>query len=254
MENIPTLIELRSREYCVRTNRVDDVTHSSKWENGGLNRQHTLRVSLDFIKTFNTKGPRGRWSSRVPGNTPDESYVKRGRRASGYPHQLRRKMCLLISASDEYIQKMLERNFEYKPSKKKAIGIVMPDLEKAIDELYRKMIKINPELRHHPAFRKRWAPAICRLIEIHSIDQDKQSQLSGAESIIDKRTDNDPSEPSSEDEAKTTEQVQKLSAESVMNESSVDGMSKSSSQLYHRINKDSPHKFPTSKEVDSDSS
>ena len=93
---------------------------------------------------------------------------------------------------------MLERNFEYKPSKKKAIGIVMPDLEKAIDELYRKMIKLNPELRHHPAFMKRWAPAICRLIEIHSIDQDKQSQLSGAESTIDKRTGNDPSEPSSQ--------------------------------------------------------
>ena len=48
--------------------------------------------------------------------------------------------------------------------------------------------------------------------------------------------------------------VQKFSAESVMNESSVDDISKSSSQFYHKINKDSPHKFPTLKEVDSDSS
>ena len=197
MKNIPTLKELRSHEYCIRTSRANDVIHSRKWENGDINRQHTLRVSLDFVKTLKTKGPRGRWSSRVPGNTPDDSYVSRGRRASGYPHQLRRKMNLLISASDNYIQEMLERNFEYKPSKKEAIGIVMPDLEKAIDELYRKMIKRNPELRHHPAFRKRWAPAICRLIEIHSIDQDKQSQLSGAESMIDKTSDNDSSEPSS---------------------------------------------------------
>ena len=44
----------------------------------------------------------------------------------------------------------------------------MPNLARAVEELYRRMIERNPELRHHVAFKRQWAPAICRLIELHA--------------------------------------------------------------------------------------
>ncbi|MEL0331100.1 MAG: hypothetical protein VW982_02660 [Candidatus Poseidoniales archaeon] len=63
---------------------------------------------------------------------------------------------------------MLEDDMEYKPKKGKiAVGIVMPNLRDAVEELYRWLIESNPELRFHPALKRRWAPAVCRLMEMH---------------------------------------------------------------------------------------
>ncbi len=42
----------------------------------------------------------------------------------------------------------------------------MPDLSIAVDDVYREMIRRNNDLRFHPAFKRRWAPAVCRLLEL----------------------------------------------------------------------------------------
>ncbi len=77
-------------------------------------------------------------------------------------------MCLLVNMNNDRIQDMLERHPEYKPAKGRvSVVMLMPSLELAIEELYRDMVKRNPELRFHPVFKKRWAPAACRLIELH---------------------------------------------------------------------------------------
>jgi hypothetical protein len=47
---------------------------------------------------------------------------------------------------------------------------LMPSLELAIEDLYREMLKRNPQLRFHPVFKKRWAPAVCRLMELHWLE------------------------------------------------------------------------------------
>ena len=77
-------------------------------------------------------------------------------------------MANFFAMSDEEIQTLLERNSDYKPGKKGQVGIVMPNLARAVEELYRRMIERNPELRHHVAFKRQWAPAICRPIELHA--------------------------------------------------------------------------------------
>ena len=70
--------------------------------------------------------------------------------------------------SNDRIQRMLEENMEYKPTKGKvAVGLVMPNLSEAVEELYRWLVKSNPDLRLHPALKRRWAPALCRLMELH---------------------------------------------------------------------------------------
>ena len=177
MELKPSLSDLRGKRYCIRTSH-SGISHSRNWERGDINKQHTLRVDNDFLTFLKKKtGPKRRRTNRVIGKTPDDSYVRRGRRTSGYPHQLRSHINRFFAAPDEYIKEMLERNVNYKPGKKKAVGIVMPNLEKAIDELYFSMIKENSELRQHEAFKRRWAPAICRLIEIHWKDQEAQKKI-----------------------------------------------------------------------------
>ena len=198
--NAPSLDELRSHRYVKRAmNNSTGITHGRRWEQttvihnrncGGAcgescvqNRQHTLRISQDFAEALERmRGPKGRRSSRVPGPTPDESYVQAGQRANGLPHQLRRRMCLLFAMSDEAIQNLLERYPEGKPkrdgtsplSKKRAVGLVMPSLVHAIDELYHRLLKSNPDLGHHPLLQRRWAPAVCRLIEIHHFHQQQK--------------------------------------------------------------------------------
>ena len=185
-ENTPTLAELRSSLYIKRAkNSVSGITHGRLWEQTtairdiqrsesceekwSRNRQHTLRISADFATMLTSKtGPKGRRSSRVPGPTPDKSYVQPGRRASGLPHQLRRHMCLLFAMSNEQIQQMLEADMDFKPRKGKiAVNVVMPTLSDAVEELHRWLINANPELRFHLALKRRWAPAVCRLMEMH---------------------------------------------------------------------------------------
>lgn len=197
--NTPSLDDLRSHHYLKRAkNNTTGFTHGRKWEHTTVmhargckgdcgegcvqNQQHTLRISHDLAEALaRMKGPKKRRSSRVPGPTPDESYVQAGQRANGLPHQLRRRMCLLFAMSDEAIRDLLElypegipNHTDTKPltkSKKKAVGIVMPSLSLAIEELYRRLLKADPSLRHHPALRRRWAPAMCRLIELHYFHQ-----------------------------------------------------------------------------------
>lgn len=185
-DNIPSLDELRSYRYVKRAKHSDSgITHGRLWEQTGIihesgckgecgercvrNRQHTLRISATFAKALRSKrGPKGRRSSRVPGPTPDESYVQPGQRANGLPHQLRRQLCLLFSMSNDRIQRMLEDDMTYKPEKGKvAVGLVIPNLNEAVEELYRWLVKVNPQLRYHPALKRRWAPAVCRLMEMH---------------------------------------------------------------------------------------
>lgn len=185
-ENTPTLDDLRSSRYVKRTQHsVSGITHGRIWEQTTVihskkcagacdetcvqNRQHTLRISASFAKALKSKtGPKERRSSRVPGPTPDKSYIQRGQRAKGFPHQLRRHMCLLFAMSNEQIQSMLERDMHYSPGKGKVpVGIVMPTLREAVEELYQWLIASNPDLRFHPALRRRWAPAVCRLMEMH---------------------------------------------------------------------------------------
>ena len=185
-DNIPSLAELRSYRYVKRAKHSDSgITHGRYWEQSTIihenecegvcsescvrNRQHTLRISASFAQALRSKpGPKGRRSSRVPGPTPDESYVQPGQRAGGLPHQLRRHMCLLFAMSNDRIQRMLEEDLDYKPEKGKiAVGIVMPNLRDAVEELYRWLIESNPELRFHPALKRRWAPTVCRLMEMH---------------------------------------------------------------------------------------
>ena len=185
-ENTPTLAELRSSLYVKRAkNSISGITHGRLWEQTTAihdtqrsescgekwvqNRQHTLRISAGFAAILTSKtGPKGRRSSRVPGPTPDKSYVQAGQRANGLPHQLRRHMCLLFAMSNERIQSMLEADMDFKPEKGKiAVNVVMPTLCEAVEELYRWLINANPELRFHPALKRRWAPAVCRLMEMH---------------------------------------------------------------------------------------
>ena len=185
-ENMPSLAEIRSSRYVKRAkDSISGITHGRIWEQTGTlhettcsgncgeqcprNKQHTLRISESFARSLRSmRGPKGRRSSRVPGATPDESYVQAGQRANGLPHQLRRRMCLLFSMSNDRIQRMLEENMEYKPTKGKvAVGLVMPNLSEAVEELYRWLVKSNPDLRLHPALKRRWAPALCRLMELH---------------------------------------------------------------------------------------
>ena len=70
--------------------------------------------------------------------------------------------------SNEQIQSMLEVDMDFKPGKGKiAVNVVMPTLREAVEELHRWLINANPELRFHPALKRRWVPAVCRLMEMH---------------------------------------------------------------------------------------
>ena len=184
-ENAPSLSTLRSSRYTKRAkDSKSGITHGRLWEKNGVihkkncngdctdgcvrNRQHTLRISSAFAAQLKRKpGRKKRYSSRVPGRTPDDSFIQRGQRANGLPHQLRREMCLLFAMSDERIAAMLESVMDYRPSKGLvSVGVVMPSLQRAMEELYQQLTSINPELKFHPALRRRWAPAVCRLMEM----------------------------------------------------------------------------------------
>jgi len=164
----PSLDDLRSTRFLVRTSGTH-LTHTFHWEDTKTLKQHTLRPTVKFLDFLGQKsGPKGRRSNRHIGATPDDSFLRAGAPTRNVPHQLRSHMANFFAMSDEQIQKLLERNSDYKPGKKGQVGIVMPNLAHAIDELYRRMIVRNPELRHHVAFKRQWAPAVCRLIELHA--------------------------------------------------------------------------------------
>lgn len=175
VETKPSWEDLRSREYCKIAQHAEiGITHSRAWEKSKIHRIHTLRVSTDFVKFLKSRrGPKGRRSSRVIGNTPDESFIQSGQRPNGLPHQLRGEMNRLFACEGDFIEKILLDSMNYKSPKKIRVNLVMPNLEIAIDELFSEMVARNPSLSGHPAFKRRWAPSICRLIEIRWIESQR---------------------------------------------------------------------------------
>ena len=164
----PSWEELKSRQYCKTTQySASGVTPGPPWWCSKENDFHSLRVSIDYVSALKSRpGPKKRRSSRIVGATPDHSYVQPGRRPSGLPWQLRVEMNRLFSCEAIFLQRMLQDSMEYKAPKKHRVNLHMPDLSVAVDDLYRAMLRRDPQLRHHPAFKGGWRPAICRLIEI----------------------------------------------------------------------------------------
>ena len=172
----PSWKMLRSRKYCkIGQHSLSGVSHSKAWENSKANRLHSLRISVDYAAALKSRpGPKGRRSSRVIGATPDDSYIQRGQRPNGLPHQLRGEMNKLFQCEASFIERLLLESMDYKPAKKKRVNLHMPDLSLAIEEVYREMIRRENSLRFHPAFKRGWAPAVCRLLEIKEFHSQKQ--------------------------------------------------------------------------------
>ena len=172
----PSWKMLRSRKYCkIGQHSLSGVSHSKAWEDSKINRLHTLRISVDYAAALKSRpGPKGRRSSRVIGATPDDSYIQRGQRPKGLPHQLRGEMNKLFQCEPSFIKRLLRESMDYKPAKKKRVNLHMPDLSLAIEEVYREMIRRENSLRFHPAFKRGWAPAVCRLLEIKEFHSQKQ--------------------------------------------------------------------------------
>ena len=66
---------------------------------------------------------------------------------------------------------MLYQNPNYKSGKKKKLTLRIPDLSKAMEELVEELAIRDERLLGHVAFRRMWAPAMCRLLEIRSMYQ-----------------------------------------------------------------------------------
>ena len=178
MEPKPTWEMLRSRRYCkISQNAISGVSHGKAWEDSKVNRLHTLRISVEYAAALKRRpGPKGRRSSRVLGATPDESFVQSGQRPNGLPHQLRGEMNKLFQFDPGFLERLLRESMEYKPPKKKRVNFHMPDLSVAVEEVYREMIRRDSDLRFHPAFKRMWAPAICRLIELKWLHGEKAKE------------------------------------------------------------------------------
>jgi hypothetical protein len=172
----PSWEMLRSRKYCkISQHSNSGISHGKAWEDCKANRLHSLRISADYAAALKSRrGPKGRRSSRVIGSTPDDSYIQSGQRPHGLPHQLRGEMNKLFQCEASFIERLLREYMDYKPAKKKRVNLHMPDLSLAIEEVYREMHRRDNALRCHPAFKRRWAPAVCRLLEIKELHSQKQ--------------------------------------------------------------------------------
>jgi hypothetical protein len=171
----PTWDMLRTRAYCKKSQHSKSgVSHSKAWDDSKVNRLHTLRISINYTAALKKRpGPKGRRSSRVIGATPDDSFIQPGQRPNGLPHQLRGEMNKLFQCEASFLQRLLLDSMDYKPGKKERVNLNMPDLSIALDEVYREMIRRDNGLRHHPAFKRRWAPAVCRLLELKWLHEEK---------------------------------------------------------------------------------
>jgi hypothetical protein len=178
----PSWKMLRSRKYCkIGQHSLSGVSHSKAWEDSKINRLHTLRISVDYAAALKSRpGPKGRRSSRVIGATPDDSYIQRGQRPKGLPHQLRGEMNKLFQSEESFIERLLRESMDYKPAKKKRVNLHMPDLSLAMEELYLEMLHRDNKLRFHPALKRRWAPALCRILELKWLHEQKIKQESNA--------------------------------------------------------------------------
>ena len=170
MAHKPSLSDLRSRKYLKKSG--SGYSHSRLWEDS----KSTMIVSLRLDKRFfayldQQKGPKKRYSNRVVGKTPDESFVQRGRPASKYSHQIRRELSRLLTMEIDTLVVMLYRNSDYKPGKKKKHSIRLPDLSLAMQQLVDKLSLRDERLLEHPALKRMYLPALCRLLEIRSMYQ-----------------------------------------------------------------------------------
>lgn len=166
----PSLSDLRSRKYLKKSG--SGYSHSRLWEDS----KSTMIVSLRLDKRFFTyldqqKGPKKRYSNRVVGKTPDDSFVQRGRPASKYSHQIRRELSRLLTMEIDTLVVMLYQNPEYKPGKKKKHSIRLPDLSLAMQELAEEFALRDEQLLEHPALTRMHLPAMCRLLELRSMYQ-----------------------------------------------------------------------------------
>ena len=170
MVSKPSLKDLKSRKYLKKSQ--SGYTHSREWENS----KSTMVVSLRLDERFFTyldkqKASKRRTSNRVVGETPDDSYVQRGRRASKYSHQLRKELSRLLTMEIDTLVVWLYQNPDYKPGKKRKHSIRLPDLSLAMQELIEELALRDERLLEHPALRRMHLPAMCRLLEIRSMYQ-----------------------------------------------------------------------------------
>ena len=172
MVSKPSLKELKSRKYLKKSD--SDYSHSRLWEDSKSTKVVSLRLDERYILNYvkrPQKGPQGRYSNRVVGNTPDESYVQRGRPASKISHQLRKELSRLLTMEIDTLVVMLYQNPDYKAGKKKKHSIRLPDLSLAMQELVEELALRDERLLEHPALRRMYLPAMCRLLEIRSMYQ-----------------------------------------------------------------------------------
>lgn len=170
MVDQPSRRDLVSRKYLKKS--TSGYTHSRLWESSNSTQVTTLRLDKSFFTYLDKqKGPKGRYSNRVVGSTPDESYIQRGRPASAYSHQIRKELSRLFTMELSTLVVMLYQNPDYKSGLKKAHKVRLPDLSLAMNELVEELAIRDERLLDHPVFRRMWAPAMCRLLEIRSMYQ-----------------------------------------------------------------------------------
>ena len=166
----PSLADLKSRRYLKKSG--SGYSHSRLWEDSKQTKVVTLRLDERFfIYLDGQRGPKKRYSNRVVGKTPDDSFVQRGRPASKYSHQIRRELSRLLTMEIDTLVVMLYQNSNYKSGKKKKLTVRLPDLSRAMVELVEELAIRDERLLEHVALRRMWAPAMCRLLEIRSMYQ-----------------------------------------------------------------------------------
>ena len=166
----PSLADLKSRKYLKKSG--SGYSHSRLWEDSKNTKIASLRLDERFfIYLDGQKGPKKRYSNRVIGKTPDDSFVQRGRPASKYSHQIRRELSRLLTMDIDTLVVMLYQNPNYKSGKKKKLTVRIPDLSQAMEELVEELAIRDERSLEHVALRRMWAPAMCRLLEIRSMYQ-----------------------------------------------------------------------------------
>ena len=170
MAHKPSLAELKSRKYLKKSS--SGYTHSRLWEDSKSTKVFSLRLDENFFTYLDLqKGTKKRYSSRVIGATPDDSFIQRGRLAKGYSHQIRKELSRLLSMEIDTLVVMLYQNADYKSGRKKKLTVRLPDLSLAMQDLVEELAIRDKRLMEHIALRRMWIPAMCRLLEIRSMYQ-----------------------------------------------------------------------------------
>ena len=166
----PSLADLKSRKYLKKSG--SGYSHSRLWEDSKSTKVVSLRLDERFFTYLDQqKGPKKRYSNRVVGKTPDDSFVQRGRPASKYSHQIRRELSRLLTMEIDTLVVMLYRNSDYKSGKKRKHSIRLPDLSLAMQQLVDELALRDERLLEHTALSRMHLPAMCRLLEIRSMYQ-----------------------------------------------------------------------------------